>query len=560
MNTIKTPIILAVDDDSAVLRALERDLRKVYRKDYKILTTLSANEALETLQTLRAKQEVVALLLSDQRMPEMQGVDYLAKAKDIYPKAKRVLLTAYSDIEAAIKAINDVQLDYYLSKPWEPPEERLYPALNELLEEWQASYKPEFTGLKVLGYQWSPKSHRLKDFLAGNLVPYKWFDVLTSPEASELLAFHNLDTHDLPALLFEDGSIAKSPNPADIAEKIGLKAQASASVYDVVIIGAGPSGLASAVYGSSEGLKTLLVDRHAPGGQAGTSSRIENYLGFPTGLSGAELTRRAITQATRLGAEFLAPKEVSAISISDNPHEHYKTIKFSDDNEVIAKSIIISTGVEYRHLEAENIDNFTGAGVYYGAATTEANACKDSDVYIVGGGNSAGQAAMYLAHYAQNVFIVVRGEGLGATMSQYLIDQIGSTPNIHLLPFTEVKKVCGEVKLEEIVLYNNQTNEHRTVPARALYIFIGAKPATDWLSDSIFRNQRGFIETGEGVMRDQSFTKFWKLPRTPLLLETSIPGIFASGDVRAGAMNRVASAVGEGSMAIKFVHEYLATL
>jgi thioredoxin reductase (NADPH) len=560
MSTQKTPIILAVDDDVAVLRALERDLRKTYRKDYKVLTTLSANEALETLQTLRTKQEVVALLLSDQRMPEMQGVDYLAKAKEIFPKAKRVLLTAYSDIEAAIKAINDVQLDYYLSKPWEPPEERLYPALNELLEEWQASYKPEFTGLRIIGYQWSPKSHRLKDFLSGNLIPYKWFDVQTHPEATETLELHSLETNDLPAMLFEDGTIAKNPEPAEIAEKIGLKAQASSSVYDVVIVGAGPAGLAAAVYGSSEGLKTLLVDKHAPGGQAGTSSRIENYLGFPTGLSGAELTRRAISQATRLGAEFLAPKHVSAVEMSSNPHEHYKKVKFSDNNEVIAKSIIIATGVEYRHLEAENIHNFTGAGVYYGAATTEANACKDTDVYIVGGGNSAGQAAMYLAHFAKNVFIVVRGEGLGATMSQYLIDQIAGTPNITLLPYTEVKQVCGVDTLEEIVLFDNKTSELRTVPARALYIFIGAKPATDWISDTIIRNQRGFIETGADVMRYPNFQKQWKLERSPLLLETSIPGIFASGDVRAGAMNRVASAVGEGSMAIKFVHEYLATL
>lgn len=560
MSTQKTPIILAVDDDVAVLRALERDLRKAYRKEYKVLTTLSANEALETLRTLKAKQEVVALLVSDQRMPEMQGVDYLTQAIEIFPKAKRVLLTAYSDIEAAIKAINDVQLDYYLSKPWEPPEERLYPALNELLEEWQAGYRPEFTGLRIVGYQWSPRSHKLKDFLAGNLVPYKWFDVQTSPEAAEILTFNNITTNELPALLFEDGTIAKNPEPVEIAERIGLRATASASVYDVVIIGAGPSGLAAAVYGSSEGLKTLLVDRHAPGGQAGTSSRIENYLGFPTGLSGAELTRRAISQATRLGAEFLAPQEVGGIEISQNPHEHYKTVKFLNNTEVIAKSIIISTGVEYRQLDAENISNFTGAGVYYGAATTEANACRDNDVYIVGGGNSAGQAAMYLSHFAKDVYIVVRGEGLGATMSQYLIDQIAGTPNIKLLPFTEVKQVCGKEKLEEIVLFENKTAEYRTVPARALYIFIGAKPATGWITPQILRNERGFVETGADAMRYTEFPRLWKLERNPLLLETSIPGIFASGDVRAGAMNRVASAVGEGSMAIKFVHEYLATL
>lgn len=557
---MKTPIILAVDDDSAVLRALERDLRKQYRKDYRILTTLSANEALETLRELKTKQEVVALLLSDQRMPEMQGVDYLTKAKEFFPKAKRALLTAYSDIEAAIRAINDVQLDYYLAKPWDPPEEKLYPAINDLLEEWQASYKPQFTGLRVIGYQWSPKSHTIKDFLSGNLVPYKWIDVQTSPESEELLALHGIEMIDLPALLFEDGSVVKNPRPVDIAEKIGLQSKASANVYDVVIVGAGPSGLASAVYGSSEGLKTLLVERRAPGGQAGTSSRIENYLGFPTGLSGADLTRRAISQAVRLGAEFLAPQSVEAIVVSPNPHEHYKTIKFVDGSEVIAKSIVISTGVEYRELEAGNLRNFTGAGVYYGAATTEANACKEKDVYIVGGGNSAGQAAMYLAHFARRVFIVIRGASLSATMSQYLIDQIASTPNIELLSHTEVVAACGEDKLEELDLINNKTEERRIVPAQALYVFIGAKPSAEWLPASVLRNARGFVETGREVLIHADAKQHWKLEREPFLLETSVPGIFAAGDVRAGAMNRVASAVGEGSMAIKFVHEYLATL
>ncbi len=557
---MKTPIILAVDDDSAVLRALERDLRKQYRKDYRILTTLSANEALATLRELKTKQEVVALLLSDQRMPEMQGVDYLTIAKDIYPKAKRALLTAYSDIEAAIRAINDVGLDYYLAKPWDPPEEKLYPALNELLEEWQASYKPDFTGLRVLGYQWSPKSHIIKDFLTGNLVPYKWLDVQTHPDALEMLALHSLETIDLPAILFEDGTVAKNPQPVDIATRIGLQSKASANVYDVVIVGAGPSGLASAVYGSSEGLKTLLVEKRAPGGQAGTSSRIENYLGFPTGLSGAELTRRAISQAVRLGAEFLAPQSVEAIVISPNPHEHYKTVKFIDGTELVAKSIIISTGVEYRELEAENISNFTGAGIYYGAATTEANACKEKDVYIVGGGNSAGQAAMYLSHFARRVFIVIRGASLSATMSQYLIDQISHTQNIELLPYTEVVAACGQDKLEELDLINNQTKERRIVPAQALYVFIGAKPSSEWLPPNIIRNGRGFVETGREMLLHGDARQYWKLQREPFLLETSVPGIFAAGDVRAGAMNRVASAVGEGSMAIKFVHEYLATL
>lgn len=556
---MKTPIIIAVDDDNAVLRALERDLRKEYRKDYRILTTISAQEALDTLAELKAKQEVVALLLSDQRMPEMQGVDYLRQAKEIFPKAKRTLLTAYSDIEAAIRAINDVQLDYYLQKPWDPPEEKLYPVVGELLDDWQAAYKPEYTGLRVIGYQWSPKSHAIKDFLTGNLAPYKWVDVQAHPEAETLLETHDIEHSDLPALLFEDGTALKNPEPIDIAAKIGLQSKAKANVYDVVIVGAGPAGLAAAVYGASEGLKTLLVDGRAPGGQAGTSSRIENYLGFPTGLSGSELARRAISQAMRLGAEFLAPQTVSAIEISSNPHEHYKTIRFADESSVVAKSAIIATGVQYRELEADNIGAFTGAGVYYGAASAEAHACKDKDVYVVGGGNSAGQAAMYLSHFAKNVYIVIRGATLSATMSQYLIEQIERTPNIALLTHTVVTAVGGEEKLETLELENIKTAERRSVSAQALYVFIGAKPSSDWLPPLIVRNSKGFVETGREMLLDGEARALWKIEREPFLLETSAAGIFAAGDIRAGAMNRVASAVGEGSMAIKFVHEYLAT-
>jgi thioredoxin reductase (NADPH) len=459
---MKQPIILAVDDDNAVLRALERDLRKEYRKSYRVMTTLSAEEALTTLHALKAKNEVVALLLSDQRMPEMQGVEYLVKAKEIFPKAKRALLTAYSDTDAAIRAINDVQLDYYLTKPWDPPEERLYPVLNDLLEDWQASYKPDFTGLRMLGYQWSPKSHTLKEFLAGNMVPFRWYDVQTHPEAAEMLKNHAVAETDLPVLLFENGDVARNPELAEVGERIGLRSQASAEVYDVVIVGAGPAGLAAAVYGASEGLKTLLVDRNAPGGQAGTSSRIENYLGFPAGLSGADFTRRAVSQAVRLGAELLVPQNVTEIRIAEDPHEYYKRLVFGGGMEVVTKSIILAMGVEYRKLEAENIDSFTGAGVYYGAATTEANACRDLDVYIVGGGNSAGQAAMYLASFAKNVFIVIRKESLAATMSQYLIDQIDATPTITLLAHTEVVEVCGQEKMDELTLLDVVTKSSGT--------------------------------------------------------------------------------------------------
>ncbi len=551
---MKKPIIFAVDDDPQVSKAINRDLRQAYRQAYRILGTESAPEALAALKDLKLKNEVVAMLVSDQRMPEMPGVDFLAAAKQYYPEAKRVLLTAYSDIEAAIKAINDVQLDYYLTKPWDPPEEKLYPVLNDLLEDWQAGYRPEFEGLKLIGYQWSPKSHRLKDFLAGNLIPYQWLDIETSEKAAELLALHQVSSDDLPALIFEDGALAVNPAPVAIAQKIGLKSAASEKMYDVVIIGAGPAGLAAAVYGASEGLKTLLVEKRAPGGQAGTSSRIENYLGFPSGLSGAELTRRAIAQATRLGAEFVSPQEVVDINLKDK----YKLLALSDGAEINSRSIVIATGVDYRKLEAKGIDNFTGAGIYYGAATTEAHACRNQEVYIVGGGNSAGQAAMYLSNFASRVYIVIRRPDLSATMSQYLIEQIKKTANIDVIGNAAVVAADGNGRLEEIVIENAETKEQRRVQAAALYIFIGAKPFTDWIKLDIIKNPRGFIETGSDLQRYESFKRSWKLARAPFLLETCSPGIFAAGDVRAGAMNRIASAVGEGAMAIKFVHEYRA--
>ncbi len=548
------PIIFSIDDDPQVLRAISRDLKSQYNAEYKIISTTSANEALEALTDLKNSSDTVAMFLVDQRMPEMEGVDFLHKAIKIYPDAKRVLLTAYSDTEAAIKAINDVQLDYYLMKPWNPPEEKLYPVINDLLDDWQSDYTPDFKGIKLIDYQFSPKSHEVKDYLAGNLIPYKWYDIETNPEAKTLLEVNNLTTSDLPLIIYEDGTCAGKPTIRQIAEKTGLNPQIKNEIYDVVIIGAGPAGLAAAVYGSSEGLKTLLIERRAPGGQAGTSSRIENYLGFPAGLSGSDLTRRAITQATRLGAEFLSPREVSDIRQKDG----YKTIVLDDGPEIVSRAVVITTGVDYRKLEVKGVDKFTGAGIYYGAATTEAAACKGKDVFVIGGGNSAGQAAMYLSKFAKKVHIIIRRDDLTATMSAYLINQIGLTPNIEILPNTEITEAAGIDCLEKLTLINVKTKQETVYGSSALYIFIGAKPYTDWVKLDIIKNDKEFIETGRDLNAYDNYAKVWKLKRDPYLLETSCPGIFAAGDVRAGAMNRVASAVGEGSMAISFVHKYLA--
>ncbi|HEX5171406.1 MAG TPA: FAD-dependent oxidoreductase [Cyclobacteriaceae bacterium] len=551
---MKKPILFVVDDDPQVLRAVVRDLRNVYGKDYRILSTASAAEAVQSLTDLKNKSETVALFLSDQRMPEMLGVDFLKQAKGSFPNARRILLTAYSDTEAAIRAINDVQLDYYLMKPWDPPEEKLYPVLNDQLDEWSSRHVPAFEGIRIIGYQWSPRSHAVKDFLSGNLIPYQWLDVETSEEARELLSINKIQVSDLPAIFFADGSFLVNPNIREVGEKTGMRSKASKTMYDVAIIGAGPAGLAAAVYGGSEGLNTTLIEKRAPGGQAGTSSRIENYLGFPNGLSGAELSRRAISQATRFGVEFLSPQEVVDIAMKDD----YKIITLNDGTTLNSRSIIITTGVDYRTLEALDVERFTGAGVYYGAATTEAHACKSKDVYIVGGGNSAGQAAMYLAHFASNVYIIIRKRDLSSTMSQYLIDQITATSNIFILPESEVKQVYGQDRLEAICIQDTVSQSFKKVDAAALFIFIGARPITDWIKLNIIKNEKGYLETGRDLLKYESFRKTWKLSREPFLLETCCPGVFAAGDVRASAMNRVASAVGEGAMAIKFVHEYLA--
>jgi thioredoxin reductase (NADPH) len=551
---MKKPILFILDDDLQVLRAVVRDLRNQYGKDYRIISTTSANEALASLTDLKNKNEAIALFLSDQRMPEMLGVDFLQRAKTIFPEAKRILLTAYSDTEAAIKAINDVQLDYYLMKPWDPPEEKLYPVITDQLEEWQSTHIPEFQGIRIVGYQFSPRSHQIKDFLSGNLIPYQWLDFESNPIGHDLAELNKIEAKDLPAVFFEDGSFLLNPEIRQVGEKTGMRSKASKPMYDVTIIGAGPSGLAAAVYGGSEGLATAIIEKRAPGGQAGTSSRIENYLGFPNGLSGSDLSRRALSQATRFGVEFLSPLEVISISLKD----HYKIIQLADGSTLNTKSVIITTGVDYRTLDAIDVERFTGAGIYYGAATTEAHACRSQDVYVVGGGNSAGQAAMYLANFANRVHIIIRKQDLTSTMSKYLIDQIAATQNIVIRPETVVRQVYGGDRLEELELENIATGEHERAKAAALFIFIGAKPVTDWITLDIIKDDKGFIETGRDLLKYESFKKAWKLTREPYLLETCSPGIFVAGDVRSGAMNRVASAVGEGAMAIKFVHQYLA--
>ena len=549
------PIIFIVDDDVQVLRAITRDIKNKFRQDYRILSTSSAKEILDSLLELKNKGEAVAMFISDQRMPEIEGVDFLTQAMSFYDDAKKVLLTAYSDTDAAIKAINTVKLDYYLTKPWDPPEDKLYPIINDLLDDWQNDFHPDFKGIKLIGYQYSPKSHIIKEFLSGNLIPYQWLDA-SGEDAKQLIELNNIETKDLPAIFFEDGTPLLNPQLIDVAKRIGLNPEVKNEVYDVAVIGAGPAGLAASVYGSSEGLKTLLIERKAPGGQAGTSSRIENYLGFPKGLSGSDLTRRAISQSVRFGTDFLSPQSVKAIEIQDN----YKKIILGDDKIIMTKAIVITTGVDYRQLTTTGIENFTGAGVYYGAANTEAGACKQKDVFIVGGGNSAGQAAMYLSKFARHVNILIRKDSLSYTMSSYLIEQIKNVSNISVCTSREVIEAQGDERLQQLVIKNIATGETYTEDAAALYIFIGAKPFTDWLSDEIITNDKGFIETGRDLQRYDDFKKVWKLERDPYLLETSCAGVFAAGDVRAGAMNRVASAVGEGSMAISFVHKYLAEI
>ncbi|HEX4757230.1 MAG TPA: FAD-dependent oxidoreductase [Terracidiphilus sp.] len=549
------PVLLIVDDDPQVLAAVRRDLRSRYRENYTVMSATSGADALDAIRELKSRGDSLAMIICDQRMPGMMGSEVLAKSRSIYPLARRVLLTAYSDIDAAVKAINEAHLDHYLSKPWEPPEERLFPAVDDLLDAWQAESLPEAKGLRLVGHQWSPQSHAIKDFLASNLIPYRWLDVGRDVDARALLDAAEVGADELPVLFFDDGTpVLRNPDPRQVAERLGRPLKAAFDVYDLAIVGAGPAGLAAAVYGASEGLRTLLLDRHAPGGQAGTSSRIENYLGFPAGVSGSELTRRALTQAQRLGAEFLAPLEVTAVTIDGG----YKHLALSDGRKIITRSMLATTGMFYREHPASGIAEHTGAGVYYGAATTEAAAFRDRRVLVVGGGNSAGQGAMYLSRFAKEVEIVVRRESLRDTMSQYLIEQIEKTPNIRLRTRTEISRVEGEGHVERVTLTSLDDQSTSVEDADALFIFIGTRPRSDWLPAEVLCDAKGFALTGRDVMAAEGFSRIWKELREPLLLETSVPGVFAAGDIRAGAMNRVASAVGEGSMVVRLAHEYLA--
>jgi thioredoxin reductase (NADPH) len=548
------PVILIVDDDPQVLRAVEREVRGRFGGDYRIVAAGSGADALDAVRRLTLRGTPIALLVVDQRMPGMSGVELLGATLALLPGAKRVLLTAYADTDVAIRAINEIGLDQYLLKPWDPPEERLFPALEELLDDWRAGWIPPFEGIRLVGHRWSARAHEIKDYLARNQVPYRWVDVETDPEAARLIASAGIDPGRDPLLAFPDGSHLRAPTNVQIAEKVGLRTRAALPFYDLVIIGGGPAGLAAAVYGASEGLRTLLLEREAPGGQAGTTSRIENYLGFPAGLTGADLARRAVAQATRLGAEILTPQEVQRIRREDP----YCFVTLGDGSELSCQALILAMGVQYRRLDAPGVDAFIGLGVFYGAAITEALAFRDRDVAVVGGGNSAGQAAVYLAGFARHVTLVVRGGRLEGSMSQYLVDQIAARPTIQVRLNANVAAVRGTDELEAITIADADGTSD--VPMQALFLFVGALPRTDWLDGLVERDGAGFIVTGPALSRVDGRVPGWPLAREPFLLETNVSGIFAAGDVRARSVKRIASGVGEGAMAVQFVHQHLAGL
>ena len=551
------PTLLTVDDDPNVLKAIERDLRARYGEKYRVLRANSGDAGLELLRELKTRNDAVALLLADQRMPHMDGIGFLNEARKVYPDAKRALLTAYADTSAAINAINEVSVHYFFLKPWDPPSQHLYPVIDDLLEDWTASYRPPHQGIRVLGTRWSSKAYEVRDFLARNHVPYQWIDVELSaedPEVKQLIASIGDDVAHLPLTLFPDGTRLFQSSPAELAEKIGLRTRSETQFYDLAIVGGGPGGLAAAVYGASEGLKTVMIDREAPGGQAGLSSRIENYLGFPSGLSGADLARRAVMQAQRFGVEIIAPQEVVALR-AEGP---YRILKLADGNEISCHAVLIATGVQWRRLEVPGVDRLQGAGVYYGGGSQEAISYKGETVYVVGGANSAGQAALNFAQYADKVVMLVRGDSLSATMSRYLIDQIEKTPNVQLWAHAEVIEAHGETHLEEISVKCSDTNTVEHVAASAMFIYIGALPRTNWLDGTLERDELGFILAGPYLLKDGKRPGGWNLDRDPFLLESSIPGVFVVGDVRHGSIKRVASAVGEGAIAVQFIHRYMA--
>jgi thioredoxin reductase (NADPH) len=547
------PIILAVDDDASVLEAVVQDLRRNYGQNYRILRAASGQAALDTCTQLKERGDAVALIVSDQRMPGMAGVELLERVQEIFPKARRVLLTAYADTEAAIRAINAARIHYYLTKPWDPPEERLYPVLDDLLSDWNDGYKPPFEGIRVVGPRWSLRDYQVRNFLSRNQVPYVWLDPERDDQAVELLRRFNCGDSSLPVVLFPDGTSLIQPTDAQLAEHVGLRTQAKQDFYDLVVVGAGMAGLAAAVYGASEGLKTLVLEPEAPGGQAGSSSRIENYLGFPNGVSGERLARNAYDQARRLGAEFVTLR-ASGIR-SDG---HYRLVQTPNGSGGISCRVaLVAVGVCYRRIEAPGMDRLIGAGVYYGASLAEAQSCKDETVFVVGGANSAGQAAMHFSRFASTVTMLVRGKSLEASMSKYLIDQIAGTSNITVQTESEIVEAIGDKRLEALKIRTCAGGEE-TRPASSVFLFIGAAPQTDWLPEAIMRDSNGFVLSGRDLRVEGQLPRIWREDREPYLLETSLPGVFVAGDVRHGSVKRAASAVGEGSIAVQLMHQYLA--
>jgi thioredoxin reductase (NADPH) len=552
---VARPAILTVDDDPSVSRAVARDLRRKYGEGYRIVRAESGPQALEALKEIKLRGEQVAVLLADYRMPQMSGIEFLEQAMDLFPLARRVLLTAYADTDAAIQAINVVDLDHYLLKPWDPPEEKLYPVVDGLLDAWTTTYRQPARQIRVIGHRWSARSYELRDFLARNSVPFRWY-LADEAEAERLLAAAGMGDDKLPVVITEDGTAMAEPTDAEVAQRVGLATTPSTDFYDLVVIGGGPAGLGAAVYGGSEGLRTVLVERRATGGQAGTSSRIENYLGFPDGVSGEQLTERARRQALKFEVEMLTTRDVVGLEQRGSA----RVVRFEDGTELAAHTVILATGVSYRFLEAPGLADLAGRGVYYGAATTEGPSCRSQNVFIVGGANSAGQAAMYFSRYADKVSLLVRGRSLDSSMSRYLIDQIEGVANIEVRTCTEVVGGGGEEHLESLTLRNNATGESETVPASWLFVFIGAAPRTDWLDGCLDRDRRGFVLTGPDLVVDGRRPAGWSLDRDPYHLEASVPGVFVAGDVRADSVKRVASAVGEGAMAVTLVHRYLEKL
>jgi thioredoxin reductase (NADPH) len=543
----RRPAIMAVDDEPAVLAAVARDLRRGFGERFRVLRATSGPEALEVLRELRTRGDQVAMLIADQRMPGMPGTDYLVEARKLVPEAKRVLLTAYADTEAAIAAINEVALDYYLLKPWDPPEEQLFPVVEDLLTTWEAGAALESGGVRVVGHRFSRESHDLRDFLVRNRVPARWLDVERDGEARELLRVAGVDAERLPVALLEDGTVLERPTILELAERLGVTGTPAQEHYDLVVVGGGPAGLAAAVYGASEGLKTVMVEREAPGGQAGQSSRIENYLGFPAGLSGSDLARRATDQARRLGAELLTVQEAVGLRADGAA----RLVELSGGGVLSASCVLIASGVSYRQLDTPGFPELTGAGIYYGAAMTEARACADQHVVVIGGANSAGQAAVYFGGYAARVTMLVRGPSLEKSMSHYLIEQVSARPNIEVRTGSSATAAEGAGgRLRRLRVQGPDGEE--TLEADACFVFIGASPRTDWLEGVLARDERGFILAGRDAQADG-----WPLRREPYVLETTIPGVFVAGDVRARSIKRVASAVGEGSMAVSLIHEYL---